>query len=285
MQQVTEAVVRPRRVEDSRSRVVADSASVVFHPDRLDVLVHLRALEQLRGAPASFDDGVDWVATSNTLASEDVEPTVAELAAEMATAPGLVQEVVFGNGGRLVAGATGAAVSAFTDRPIRRRDVEIRGLDRSQTALVSAGVTPTELRGAVETWLLRDPRAAFIIVDHEARCADAALAEIERRYEVFHSDFEHLGDHDAAKIGLPTGGSMHLLAVRVSSSTIGAVVDRHGEAIVGSFRGGAAAEVARAVHSPDRDESSSPRHARALRARRRRARQAQAIAALRALPS
>lgn len=285
-QHVIEAAIeRPRRVEDTTSRTVADMASIVFQPERLDVLVHLRAFESLDGADSVADDGVDWLATSDALAADDVEPTVGELAAGLVSDEALDHEIVFGSGGRLVAGATSAAASIYGGVPMHRRDVGIRGFDRSQSALAEAGFTPNEIRGAAETWLRRDPRAALVVVDHDARCADAALTEIERRYEVFHSEFDHLSAEQAIAAGLASGGSLHLLAVRVNDTTIDAVVNRHREAVVGSFRGRSATTFARAVYDSRRPTSSSPSHARALRTRRRQARQARVIAGLRALKS
>ena len=282
-----ETTVEPSGTDDiSAPRVLADGASVIFHPERLDVLVHLRAFEQLLGGEGGpIDDGVDWVATSDAIAADDVEPTVRELAARWAAGAELPREVVFGTGGRLVAGATSAAAGLFADIPVCRRDVKVQGVDRSQAALTGAGFTAEELRGAIDTWLRRDPRAAVIVVDHQARFAAAALAEIERRYEVFHSEFDHFTPADATDVGIAAGGSMHVMTVRVNPMTIDALVDRHGEAIAGWFAGAEAAAAARRLFDPDRRPSSSPGHARALRARRRRTRQAQVIAALRAITS
>lgn len=269
---------------DAPARVIDDKASAIFQPGRLDVLVHLRAIEQLLGGEgSSIDDGVDWVATSDAISADDVEPTVRELAARWAAGGELSCEVVFGTGGRLVAGATSAAVGLFADLPVDRRDVEVRGLDRSQVSLTAAGFTPVELHGAIETWLRHDPRAALIVVDHEARCAEAAMTEIERRYEVFHAELDHLTPADAEAVGMTVGGSMHLLAVRVNPTTIDALIDRHGVAIAAWFVGAEAATAARTLFDPDRDPSTSTR--RALRARRRRNRHARATAALRALTS
>lgn len=275
-----------RRIEDARSRPVVDREREVFQPERLDVLVHLRAFEALAGAErADGGDEIDWIAASDALAIDDVEPTVGELAAELLVAGTLDHAVVFGAGGRLVAGATVAAACVYGDVPMRREDTCLRPTVRSHQGLLDRGFTPAELRGIVATWLRRDPRAAIVIVDHEARCAEAALAEIERRYEVFYAEFDHFDARDAAAAGIDGTGSLHVLAVRVNPQTVASVLARHGDAIVGSFTGQAAIATARSLFDNSPTRSSSPSHARALRARRRIARRARVAAGLRALKS
>jgi hypothetical protein len=159
----------------------------------------------------------------------------------------------------------------------------MRGVDRSQDRLLELGFSEIELRGAVEAWLRRDPRSAIILVDHDARCAEAALAEIERRYEVFYAEFDHLSAADANALGVDTAGSTHVLAVRTNPRTLDAVIERHGRNVITAFPGPAGVSAASVLFDGARRVTTSRSHARAMRARRRFARRAQAIAGLRAL--
>lgn len=271
-------------------------ARQVFQPQRLDVLVHLRALEAIAGSTPDEATGpdaeqqaphpadpIDWPAVSEALSTADVEPSVRTLVTELEAKKVLGHEAVFRPGGQLVAGATVAATAIYARAALRCTETSRRGLDRSQQALAARGFSEAELRGAVHTWLRHDPDASVVIIDHDSPAAVAAVEELERRYETFFHEFDHLSPEVAEAVGADRAGSAHVLFVRVNPQTIEGVVERHGSAITAWFFGYDAVGAARALHGDDRPASTSVGHARALRQRRRSDRRARLIAGLRAM--
>ncbi len=291
-------LVRPIIVipEESVIRDRRSLARQVFQPGRLDVLVHLRALEFLAGpssdrvgasdalhpAPRSSDP-IDWPAVSDALSSADVEPSVRSLAVELESEKSLGHPAVFRPGGQLVAGSTAAAAAVHGGVALQCTETSRRGVDRSQDALAARGFSEAELRGAIDTWLRHDPDASLVIVDHDSPRSAEAVAELGRRYEIFFQEFDHLSPEVADAVGADRAGSAHVLFVRVNPQTIEGVVERHGEAITAWFFGYDAVGAARALHGDERPASTSVSHARALRRRRRADRRARLIAGLRAL--
>jgi hypothetical protein len=123
-----------------------NGGSTYLQANRLDVLVHLLAFEQLAGAaqPTVEFASIDWLARSEQFSRLDNDRGVAELAAELLTSPEPELHVTFASGGQLVRGAGAAAASIYSGKPAIRVDGNDQVIDRSSEALRDAGLTTTK---------------------------------------------------------------------------------------------------------------------------------------------
>lgn len=255
----------------ARSTAGSVDATPLIQPDRLDVLVHLRAFEELarKGPAAGGVTSDDWLAFSESFSTVDNEIGVVALAAELLTSPDYELEVAFASGGQLVRGATAAAAALHTGRPIVRIDAVPRVLDRSAEALRSTGRSASELFAILETWVRTDPGAAVVLVDLAHDGAADLDYELRCRYPVMSETIDHISRADATELGIATGGSVRIVCIRAGGPTFAQVIEQHRSAIVMARRGLDVTSVLQVVHAPDRVGSTSPSHEQLLRKVRR----------------
>jgi len=206
--------------------------STFFQSNRLDVLVHLLALERLAGVDGpSVESAVDWVQRSDVFARSDNEPTMASFAAELLTSPAPELAVTFASGGQLVRGAGAAAASLYSGQPAVRIDGSDKVVDRSLDGLSNAGWTSFECQSLLHAWALRDAASTVVFVDLDSPSAAAAEHELRCRFAAIHTEIEHLSHLDADVLGTTAGGSTRLMCLRSDAQGISAVAERHAGAI------------------------------------------------------
>lgn len=260
----------PRRAEQSISEI--DGGSIYFQPNRLDVLVHLLALEQLAGveAPAARST-TDWVSRSDAFASGDNEPTMSSFAAELLTSPTPELTVTFASGGQLVRGAGAAAASLYSGAQATRVDGSDKVLDRSIEGLQEAGWTVAECRELLTAWAQRDKAATVLLLDLDSPAAADAEHELRCRFTLLHSELQHLSLSDAGAINSLSGGSMRLMCVRATSASVTPVIERHGSAVSYVGHGLDATAALKTLWNDARASSTSPGHEQLIRRMRRQA--------------
>ncbi|MFT7473765.1 MAG: hypothetical protein ACI81L_000680 [Verrucomicrobiales bacterium] len=238
-------------------------------------MVHLLAFERLAGVDHSTVDyaPVDWLARSEKFSQVDNDPGVAELAAELLTAPSPVLDVTFASGGQLVRGAAAAAASIYAGKPARRIDGNDKVVDRSVEALRGAGLTVQEARTLIHAWAIRDEQAAVVLVDLDAPGASDAEHELRCRYGVVHSEVDYLTLADSRALGASRSGSIRVFCVKVGPTSLPSVVVRHCAAVLMHREGVDAAHALTILWRRNRTVSSSRSHDRRLRRLRRLRRQ------------
>lgn len=242
--------------------------SVYFQPNRLDVLVHLLAFEQLAGEE-STPSAHNWVSMSDEFATRDNEPTVATLAAELMTSPEADLTVTFASGGQLVRGASAAAVAIGSGRTCVRRDGGDKVIDRSIVGLAEAGWTTEQLRDLLVEWARRDEAAAVVLVNLDADGADEAIHELTCRFAVMHNELDYVSADDAERLAASSSGSTQILCLR-AGETLDATIERHGSAIGVCVPGSVGANALSTLWRSDRPEEVSPEHTQRVRKMRRR---------------
>ena len=261
------APTSPRRAEPISE---IDGGSIFFQPNRLDVLVHLLALERLAGANGpSVEPAVDWVQRSDAFAMADNEPTMASFAAELLTSPAPELAVTFASGGQLVRGAGAAAASLYSDQQAVRIDGSDKVVDRSLAGLGEAGWTTSECQSLLHAWALRDAAATVVLVDLDSPAAADAEHELRCRFASIHNEIEHLSRLDADVLGATASGSTRLMCLRSGPAAVAAVAERHDGAIAFVAHRSEAAVALASLWAEDRVMSSSPAHDQRLRRMRR----------------
>ncbi len=167
--------------------------SAALQPNRLDVVVHLCALDILAGSarrPAGAD-AVDWVGRSDEFATADGEPTMSEHAAALLSGEPLPSSAGFGAGGWLIRGATHAAAALRSGQPLNRTDASGVAPDRSFAGLATEGWSAQELNHLRTNWGALDPLASIVAVP----TTDAEAAhELRCRFLVFDERLVHFAD-------------------------------------------------------------------------------------------
>lgn len=269
--QSTPSSVGPWRVADNS--VWSTGTAPLIQPDRLDVLVHLLAFEQLAGTSTTGHErtyrGVDWVARSEAFTEADNEVGVASLAAELLTCPECELGVSFASGGQLVRGAAIAAAALYSGRPISRIDAVDKVIDRSYAALMSAGWSTSELSELLAAWCRIEPQAAAILIDLDSPEAASAEHELNCRYPILASSIDHVSADDLSDFMTPASGSVRVIYLQADGVVFAQVLNEYQEAIVLARRGPDAGAVLNALSAPDRLQSTSPDHDRRLRRLRR----------------
>lgn len=269
----TSAAVARDGTSEVQARPVPYTA--LFQPNRLDVIVHLRALVELSDMPwpLTGPGDNDWLARSDRFADIDGEPSVLTMGvdADLDTA---LPKIGFGSGGGLVRGATAAAAGIHSGAELYRTDASGTSPRRAQSEMRAAGYSSDQLRSLARTWLHFDTSSAVVVVrltDDEA--AHAALHELRCRYSEFHTELDHLSSTDLERLGVDTGaaadGSVQVVFVSGLKDSFDDVVSRHA-AIVAHGRGTAALLIASTLFDPDRAQSTSPEHEQRIRKQRRR---------------
>lgn len=261
------APTSPRRAEHISE---IDGGSIFFQSNRLDVLVHLLALEQLAGVDGpAVEPAVDWVQRSDAFAASDNEPTMASFAAELLTSPAPELAVTFASGGQLVRGAGAAAASLYSDQPAVRIDGSDKVVDRSLAGLSEAGWTTSECQSLLHAWALRDAAATLVLVDLDSPAAADAEHELRCRFTAIHTEIEHLSLLDADVLGATASGSTRMMCLRSDAQGVSAVAERHAGAIAFVAHRREAAIALASLWADDRAKSSSPAHDQRLRRMRR----------------
>ncbi len=269
------APTSPRRAEHISE---IDGGSIFFQPNRLDVLVHLLALEQLAGVDGpAVEPAVDWVEYSDAFATTDNEPTMSSYAAELLTSPAPELAVTFASGGQLVRGAGAAAASLYSDQPAVRVDGSDKVLDRSVAGLSEAGWSTSDCQSLLHAWALRDCAATVVLLDLDSPAAADAEHELRCRFTAIHTEIDHLSLLDADVIGASASGSTRLMCLRSDSNGVAAVAERHAGAVVFVARRREAAIALASLWADDRAKSTSPAHEQRLRRMRRQALTAQLL--------
>lgn|GEM_PF-3513391 len=267
----TSSIATPRRVGELSSRI--GGATYLIQPNRLDVLVHLLAFEQVVGTGdtqrALASSSVDWLARSEALSIADNDVSVPALAAELMTSPGDPLEVSFASGGQLVRGASIAAAALHSGREIVRVDVTDRVLDRSYVSLVEQGWSATELGELLGAWIRIDPAAAVVLIDLDAQGSSALEHEIECRYPVIFKTVTFLSKRERIELAAARSGSVRAMFVRSSGPVFAQVLDAHREALALTRRGADVAPVIDLLHDECHPSSTSPAHEQRLRRDRR----------------
>lgn len=269
--QSTPSFSRPWRVAHTTAGSV--EAARLIQPNRLDVLIHFLAFEQLAGSEQTPDlevaSGLDWMARSEELTNGDHEIGVAALAAELLTSPDSALEVGFGSGGQLVRGAAAAAAALYSGRPITRIEVNDRVIDRSLAVLSETASSPSEQRDLLAAWLRIDPSASVVLIDLDAPNPDALAHELECRYPVIWSTIDHVSAALADTLGLGRGGSVRVMCLRADGPTFSQVLDANRPSVVATRSGTDAVRAMMAMLASGRKTSTSPAHAQRLRRQRR----------------
>ena len=269
------APTSPRRAEPISE---IDGGSIFFQPNRLDVLVHLLALEQLAGVDGpAVEPVIDWVDRSDAFAAIDHEPTMSSYAAELLTSPTPELAVTFASGGQLVRGAGAAAASLYSGTPATRIDGSDKVVDRSIAGLTEAGWTTSQCQSLLHAWALRDAASTVVLIDLDSPAADDAEHELRCRFTSIHTELDHLSLLDAEVLGASASGSTRLMCLRSDHRGISAVAERHGGAIVFVAHRREAAIALASLWADDRATSSSAAHDQRLRRMRRQALTAQLL--------
>jgi len=244
-----------------------NGGSIYLRPNRLDVLVHLLAFEQLAGVaqPTVEFASIDWLARSEEFSRLDNDRGVAELASELLTSPVPELRVTFASGGQLVRGAAAAAASIYSGKPATRVDGNDKVIDRSAEALKDAGLATGEVRTLIHAWAARDPQAAVLFIDMDVPGAADATHELSCRYAVVHSEIDYLTPADTGSLGASSGGSVRVMCLRVDPTSFQGVLERRGATMSLLREGVLAARTLAVLWNPDRVVSSSSSHDRLLR--------------------
>lgn len=272
----TTVPVEPRRARPNGSRVNQAGASEALQSDRMDVLVHMRALDQLdprdpldpKREHLRVDDGVDWVLFSDRYAALDGERAVGDIVAAARAGRPLEQPITFASGGKLLAGATSAAASLFyhLETPIAEGSGSTP--DRSQHALRNDGFSLSVLQQLAVQWLLIDSTAYLLLLSVDDPDFDGAHHELSSRFDRFHTELDHLGGADMDHLGLVDTCSTQIVALRAGSGSIDNVLERH-PSVIASASGRAALAMAGYLFSSDRSTTTCREHACLERSNRR----------------
>ncbi len=272
-----------------------DTITPVIQSDRLDVLVHILALEQLAGARAPDIDLTDssqmgspstpfaavprsvtahefftsthhpdWVAHSTKFARLDGAPDVADRLAT-ASAGECQLAVGYSYGGHMVTGAVDAAVAIHLGTSVARRTSAARVVDRSVNALRTSGWNRNDLRGLLHRWTLAESDSAVLILDGAHQNFDDVLHEITCRFEVFHSEVDFMSSSDLVDLSLTGQGTAQVLFLRGSGHIIGELVDSNQEVVRGAFVDEFAAVALSVLWSPIRRAATDAEHEARLR--------------------
>jgi len=268
----TNAAVARDGTTEARQRPVPYTA--LFQPNRLDLLVHLRALVELSGTawPLTGPDDRNWLEHSDRLADDDGEPSVVTMGVDIDLDAQGLPPIGFGSGGGLVRGTTAAAAGIHVGATLHRVDASGAAPRRTQAEMKAAGFSIDQLRSLARVGLHYDDSSAIVVVDlSDDEAAHAALHELRCRYSEFHTELDHLSADDRARLRIDgsTVGSVQVVCVSGLKDSFAEVVDRH-PAIVAHGCNAAAMEITSALFDPDRGPSTSPAHEQRLRRQRRR---------------
>ncbi len=247
---------RSGRGEVVRTAAERAGARTTLQSGRLDVLVHLRALQAL---DAGTPDRSDWVTLSRRFSTTDGEPPIQRERDGQRHGP-----VTLAPGGKVLHGTTSAAVALYAGTDI---DVVIengRPVDRSQEALELEGIAPSVLRSLALTLLATDPSAALVVLEHGAAGHDEAAFELGARYDRFYTEIDHLDSGLAASLGLTASGSTTILVLRTATATIVPVLAGL-PAVLLAATGPSALDIGRQLLGETRTRTSSRDHDRLLR--------------------
>ncbi len=270
-------------------------------PSRLDVFVHLLAIEQSLGrsqvdidlgdsetdamqqnsqvrrsasADALFDavPSSDWIALSQELSSEDGDGSVFERLDAAATET-LVAK--YAPGGQLVGGSVDLAVALHLQAPIRRVGSSVRTVDRSVSGLRRAGFSNEDLRCVLRRWAVVEKDTAVVLLDAHSPYFDVAESELCKRYDVVHSEPDFISELDRKSLNLVGHGSVQTLLLSAGEKSISTVLRRHSDLLVGSFLGNHSAIALSSLWSPLRPAATNQFHERRIRKIRRATRTAE----------
>lgn len=269
----TSAAVARDGTTEAQPRPVPYTA--LFQPNRLDVIVHLRALVELSDVawPLTGNDDTGWLARSDRLAEIDGEPSVVTMGVDADLDTAALPPIGFGSGGGLVRGATAAAAGIHVGAELHRTDASGTSPRRAQAEMRADGYSADQLRSLARTWLHFDASSAVVVVrlvDDEA--AHAALHELRCRYSEFHTELDHLGAEDLERLGVASGGdggSVQIVCLSGLKDSFDDVVRRH-PAIIAHGRGAKAMSITSTLFDGDRTPSTSPAHEQRIRKQRRR---------------
>lgn len=243
----------------------ADLGSVFFQPNRLDVLVHLLAFEHLAGAELPAGEAKDWVRWSDQFATQDNEPTVGTLAAELLTSPEAELAVTFASGGQLVRGASAAAAAISSGRVASRREGDDKVIDRSVPALLAEGWSLDQVHRLLIEWAGRDTAAQVVLVDLESDGAVDVVHELTCRYAIMHQELEFIAASDVGALQAASTGSTQVFCVRATGNSVSAVLERHADAIRATASGPGAASILASLWDSQRVVQPSAEHQKRVR--------------------
>lgn len=277
---ITSSPVRPWRVDDPSTK--SSGTTHLIQSNRLDVLAHLLAFEQLAGVDSTFAGGstgdTDWLARSEEFSSQDNEVGVAELAAELLTSSTCDLRVSFASGGQLVRGATSAAAALYSGAPYTRVEAADKVLDRSYDVLAADGWAPNELCGLLSCWSRIDDDAAVVLVDLDAAGSAELEYELCCRYAVLANTINFLSDAERNQLSAIGSGSVRVMYLRAGGPIFAQVLDSHRTAISLTRRGTSVQTVLDAFYNQERSNSTSAAHQQRLRRIRRVSRRDQLLA-------
>lgn len=239
--------------------------STLLQAGRMDVLVHVLALEQHIGRatvdidlttsanqpsrtlnfeslPQSANAAeffakahkVDWIALSAEFTERDNQAPVIDRATAFAAGERQLA-ARYAPGGQLVDGAVDAALGLFFGCGVERRLGAGRPTDRSINALRESGWSHSNLRALLHSWAVLDPLSAVVLLKFGHDGYQGAHHELVCRYDVVHSEYDFLSNREATQLGTDGSGSTHTLLLRATAEHIGPVISRNSEAIFRSY--------------------------------------------------
>ncbi len=207
--------------------------TTAIQPHRLDVIVHLCAIDVLAGTRTPLGGDVDWLHESDRLADRDDEPNMAAQAAAVLSGEPTLGAAVFGSGGYLLRGATHAAAALASGTPLVRREGTGAVADRTLSGLEADGWAAPKRATLRANWLDLDSQAGIVAVpaDNPERAH-----EFECRFPLFDRELRWVAQDQSTGL---RQGSWDLLFLRGNPTTIAAaageytiVIDRpHAQAI------------------------------------------------------